>query len=466
VPCLDYHIKRCLAPCVGYISKDDYRALIDQIIAFLSGRYRGLERELEQEMREASDAQEFERAAAIRNRLQAMRHLMERQFATAGSVGTADILGIAVEGDTANVQVLQVRDGVLQDRQSFFLDTAGADDEATVLVQFAYEYYALALAIPSLVVVPQDSEAAGELEALLTDRRGSRVEVRPAARGDKRKLAELASRNASFALDQDRRRHEQARGRRRDALADLQARLDLPAPPVRIECYDISNLGESYAVASMAVFEQGAPAKSHYRTFTMRYDGGPDDFARMEEALQRRFSRLREEEDDPSFAARPGLVVIDGGKGQLGAALAGMAAAGVEDVPVVSLAKKREEVFRPGRSEPLLLDEGSAALRVLQHIRDEAHRFALRHHRGRRGRGMTESVLDALPGVGPARKAAILRHFGSAERFLAASREELEAVPGVPSKVARNVYDRLHKTAGPGEAAAPVAGAGGEGRWS
>ena len=466
VPCLDYHIKRCLAPCVGYISRDDYRALIDQIVAFLSGRYRGLERELEEEMRAAAAQQEFERAAAIRNRLSAVRHLMERQFATAGSVGTADVLGIAVEGDSANVQVLQVRDGVLQDRQSFFLDAAGAEDEATALVQFAYEFYAMALAIPPLVVVPQHSEVAGALGDLLSERRGSRVEVRAAARGDKRKLAELAGRNASFALDQDRRRHERARGRRREALADLQERLGLPAPPARIECYDVSNLGETYAVASMVVFEGGAPAKSHYRTFTMRYEGGPDDFARMHEALQRRFARLSDPDDDPSFAARPGLVVIDGGKGQLGAALAGMRDAGAGEVPVVSLAKRQEEVFLPGRSEPLLLEEGSSALRLLQQVRDEAHRFALRHHRGRRGRGMTESVLDALPGVGPARKAALLRHFGSTERFLAASREELAAVPGVPAKVARDVYDRLHKTAGPSRSPAPVGGGeGGEG-WS
>ena len=326
-------------------------------------------------MRAAAAAQEFERAAAIRNRLAAVQHLMERQFATAGSVGTADVLGIAIEGDSANVQVLQVRDGVLQDRQSFFLDTAGADDEATVLMQFAYEFYAMALAIPALVVVARDSLAAPDLESMLTERRGHRVEVRAAARGDKRKLAELAERNARFALDQDRQRHEQARGRRRDALADLQERLDLPAPPVRIECYDISNLGETYAVASMVVFEAGAPAKAHYRSFNMRYEGGPDDFTRMREALRRRFARLENPEDDPSFAARPGLVVIDGGKGQLAAAMEGMREAGVEGVPIVSLAKKREEIFRPGRPEPLLLDEGSPALLVLQHIRDEAHRF-------------------------------------------------------------------------------------------
>jgi excinuclease ABC subunit C len=466
IPCLDYHIKRCLAPCVGYISKEDYRALIDQIIDFLSGRYRGLEQELEEEMRAAAAEQEFERAAVIRNRLSAVRHLMERQFAHADSVGTADVLGVALEGDSANVQVLQVRDGVLQDRQSFFLDAAGAEDEDTVLVQFAYEFYSLALAIPPLVVVSRESGAAEALEALLADRRGGRVEVRAAARGDKRKLAELAERNARFALDQDRRRHEQARGRRREALADLQGKLDLPAPPARIEAYDISNLGETYGVASMVVFEGGAPAKAHYRTFTMRDEAGSDDFARIREAVRRRFSRLGDAgEDDASFAARPGLVVIDGGKGQLSAALAGMRDAGVEDVPVVSLAKRLEEVYRPGIPDPLLLPEGSAALRVLQHVRDEAHRFALRHHRGRRGRGMTESVLDALPGVGPARKAALLRHFGSTERFLAATRDELAAVPGVPPKVARDVYDHLHKTASPSEQAA-VAGAANGDQWS
>ena len=448
VPCLDYHIKRCLAPCVGYISREDYRALIDQIIAFLSGRYRGLERELEADMRAAAAEQRFERAAVLRNRLQAVRHLMERQLASAESVGTVDVIGVAAEGELANVQVLQVRDGVMQDRQSFFLDVAD-DDEATVLEQFALEYYALALAIPPQVVVPRGL-ALGGLAEMLSERRGTRVEVRAAERGDKRRLSELAARNARFALDGEVRRHEQARGRRRAALADLAAQLGLPAPPVRIECFDVSNLGATYAVASMVVFEGGAPARPGYRTFSMRYEGGPDDFARMEEALARRFARLAAGDDDPSFGARPGLVVIDGGKGQLAAALRGAAAAGVDDVPMVSLAKRREEVFRPGRPEPLLLAEGSPALRLLQQVRDEAHRFALRHHRGRRERGMTEGLLDRLPGVGPARKRAILRHFGSPERFLDASREELAAVPGLPPKLARELYDRLHRLGGPG----------------
>ena len=247
IPCLDYHIKRCLAPCVDYITKAEYRALIDQIVAFLSGRYRGLERELDERMRAASEAQEFEQAAIHRNRLAAVRHLMERQWATNEGLGTLDVIGVAIDGDAANVQVLQVRDGVMQDRQSFHLDLAGEDDLAVVVEQFAIEYYALAIAIPPLVLVPSPVEGEG-LTQLLSERRGSRVEVRHAERGDKRRLADLAERNARFALDQDRKRHELARDRRRDSLAELQRQLDLPAPPVRIECYDISNLGSDLCV--------------------------------------------------------------------------------------------------------------------------------------------------------------------------------------------------------------------------
>ena len=472
IPCLDYHIHRCLAPCVGYITRDEYGVLIEQIIAFLSGQYRGLERDLEAKMRQAAAAREFERAAAFRNRLAAVRHLMERQLAKSDTMGTSDVIGVALadDGEAANVQVLQVRDGVLQDRQSFFLDTAGAVDVATVVEQFALEYYAMGIAIPPQVVVPRGIETSA-LERVLTERRGARVEVRAPERGEKRRLAEMADRNAVLTLDQDRRRHARTRARRVEALTDLQGHLGLDAPPTRIECYDISNLGATYAVASMVVFQGGAAARGHYRSFTMRYDGGPDDFARMEEALGRRFARLAAGDDDVSLGARPALVVIDGGKGQLAAARRAMEAAGLGDVPTVGLAKRMEEVFLPGRPDPLLLPEGSAGLHLLQQVRDEAHRFALRHHRGRRGRGMTTSILDDLPGVGPARRRAILRHFGSPDRFLDASREELAAVPGLPPKVAREVWDHLHKTGGPAAAPSgarePVgAGATEGGAWS
>jgi len=448
VPCLDYHIKRCYAPCVGYISKEDYRVLIDMIIAFLSGRYRGLERELEDEMRKAAREQRFEQAAIHRNRLTAVRHLMERQWAKGESLGTLDVIGIAIEDDAANVQVLQVRDGVMQDRQSFHLDLAGAQDIATIVEEFAIEYYALAMVIPPLVVVPAGADTPA-LTELLSTRRGSRVEVRHAERGDKRRLLEMAERNARFAIDQDRRRHEQTRLRRQASLDELRTALDLPAPPVRIECYDISNLGATHTTASMVVFENAAPAKAHYRTFGTRIEGGPDDFARIEEAITRRFRRLAEGDDDPSFSRRPGLVLIDGGRGQLAAAVRGMAAAGVEDIPIASLAKRYEEVYVPGSPDPVDIPDASPAKRVLQAIRDEAHRFALKNHRGRRGRAMTGSVLDSLPGIGPTRRAAILKHFGSPERFLEASPDEIAAVPGLPRRLAQDVYDRLHKTVSP-----------------
>ncbi len=448
VPCLDFHIKRCLAPCIGEISREDYAHLIEQIIAFLSGRYRGLERELEEEMRAAAEEQRFEQAAIHRNRLAAVRHLMERQLAKGESLGTMDVIGLATEGDAANVQVLQVRDGVMQDRQSFHLELSGEDDAAAIVEAFAIEYYTLAMVIPPLVIVPRGADTPA-LTELLTSRRGRRVEVRHAERGDKRRLLELAERNATFAVDQDRRRHEAAVARRRDALAELQEALDLPAPPVRIECYDISNLGASHTVASMVVFEHGAPLKAHYRTFSTRIDGGPDDFARIEEAITRRFRRYVARDTDPSFSRRPGLVLIDGGKGQLAAAIHGLEEAGAEDIPIASLAKRYEEVYLPGQSAPVPMDEHSAGMRVLKAIRDEAHRFALKNHRGRRERGATGSVLDSLPGIGPARRAAILKHFGSPERFLKASAEEIAGVPGLPRRVAQEVYDRLHKTTSP-----------------
>ena len=234
IPCLDYHIKRCLAPCVGYISQEDYRALIDQIIAFLSGRYRGLEDELAAQMRTAAAAQEYEQAAVYRNRLGAVRHLMERQVASTDQLGSLDVLGVAVIDDMANVQVMQVRDGVLSDRHSFFLEGVGDEDPAMVLEGFAIEYYAMALAIPPLVVVSRQVGARPDLAALLTERRGARTEVRT-GRGDRDRLAVMAERNAQLAVDQERRRHDRNRERRRESLAELQAALGLPAPPIRIE---------------------------------------------------------------------------------------------------------------------------------------------------------------------------------------------------------------------------------------
>jgi excinuclease ABC subunit C len=451
-PCLDYFIKRCQAPCVGYVSKEEYRENIETIVAFLSGRYREIEREVEQSMKLAAEDQEFEAAAMFRNRLRAVRSLLERQRIANESVGTLDAIAVATEETDANAQVFQVRDGVLADRQSFYLENAGARDEADVLEEFILQYYASALSIPPQVVVPRGTENVAVLEEALSDRRGGPVEVRPAERGDKRRIAELAERNARLALDQDRLRSEHRRSRRIDALEGLQQELDMPALPMRIECFDISNLGETHTVASMVVFEGGSPKKSDYRRFRIR-GAAQDDFAAMSEVLRRRVAQFvsqreispHEKQHDPSFASLPALIVIDGGKGQLSAGLPELATLRELGTTVISLAKRVEEVFVPGRAAPIVMPHDRAPLQLLQRVRDEAHRFAIEHHRGRRDKAMTRSVLDDMPGVGPSRKRAILNHFGTPERVLAASREELEAVPGVPGKVARDVHQHLHR---------------------
>jgi excinuclease ABC subunit C len=453
-PCLDYFIKRCGAPCVGYVSQEEYRAGIDNVVAFLSGRYRQIERDLEEEMHRAADSQEFEQAAMHRNRLKAVRSLLERQRISSSTVGTLDAIAVAAEGTDANAQVFQVRDGVLADRQSFYLDNQAARDEAEVTEEFVLQYYATSPAIPPQVIVGREvavTTGAAIAEAL-EDRRGAPVEVRHAERGDKRRIYELALRNSRLALDQDRLRSEHRRVQRIEALELLQAALGMEQIPMRIECFDISNLGETHTVASMAVFEGAAPKKSDYRRFGIR-DVAQDDFAAMNEVLSRRMAQFvaqrerspHEPDYDASFASAPGLIVIDGGKGQLSAGLRALKPFRDLGVTVVSLAKRIEEVVLPGRSTPMVLPHDSPALQLLQRVRDEAHRFAIEFHRGRRDKAMTRSVLDEIPGVGPARKRSLLQHFGTPERFLQASREELEAVPGVPGKVARDVYEYVHK---------------------
>jgi len=448
IPCLDYHIERCLAPCVGYVSKEDYRRVIDGVVEFLSGETRPILRELESKMRQAAEEERFEEAARYRNRLFSVRHLAERQAADKRAVGTIDVIGIAAEGDRAAVQVFPLRDGKLIDRYSFHLENAEGQDLPTMLEAFILEYYGSAPSVPPQVVVPRGIGDTAPLAEFLTERRGSKVEVRAAERGEKRRLQELATQNARVALASDAAAAEQTRLRRVEALEELREALNLEALPLRIECYDISNIQESSAVGSMVVFQDAVAKKAHYRKFGIKGGEGQDDFAALAEVVSRRFSRMRDvadEEYDESFSATPNLVVVDGGKGQLSAVLAAMQAFDLPRVAVISLAKREEEVFVPDRPEPIVLDRHSAGLQLLQRIRDEAHRFALGFHRQRRDSKAKESIFDTLAGVGPARRRALLQHFGSAERFLAASQEELEGVPGMPQKTARSIYAQLHK---------------------
>jgi excinuclease ABC subunit C len=456
-PCLDYYIKRCGAPCVGYVSKEEYRAGIDGVIAFLSGRFRQIERDLEQRMYFAAGEQDYEQAALERNRLQAVRALLERQRVASDGSGTFDAVAVAVDGMEANAQVFQVRDGVLADRQSFYLDNQGEQEPAIVAEEFMLQYYTSALAIPSLIVVQQELAEGSEPEVmaeLLSERRAAAVEIRAAERGGKRRILELAERNARLALDQEKLKAERRRQQRVEALGGLQRALQLDALPVRIECFDISHVGGTHTVASMVAFEGGAPKKADYRRFTIRSHDGNDDFASMNEVLSRRYAQWEKQHErspydsdrDASFAALPNLIVIDGGPGQLSAGVEAIQGFLDRGVAVVSLAKRIEEVFFPGIAEPLRLPHDTPELQLLQRVRDEAHRFAITHHRIRRDKAMTESIMDDLPGIGPNRKRALLRHFGSPEAVLGATREQLEAVPGLPSKVGRDLYHHLNKT--------------------
>jgi excinuclease ABC subunit C len=450
IPCLDFHIERCYAPCVRYITKEAYGELIDQVIEFLSGDDKPIRRRLEEQMREAAAEERFEDAARYRNRLHAIERLSERQAVERKSIGTIDVIGVAVSDERAAVQVFPLREGRMVDRYSFHLENAAGEELADVLEQFCLEYYGSSQSIPPQILVPRGAGDLSALEGFLAERRGSHVEVRAPERGEKRRIQELAQQNAQLALESETFTADTKRARRAEALEELREALNLESLPIRIECFDISNIQGQEIVGSMVVFEDAVAKKSHYRKFTVRGVEGQDDFAAMREVISRRFSRLAAEpgSDDwnESFAATPNLIVIDGGKGQLSAALAAMQELDLPRVAVISLAKRIEEVFVPGRPDPIILSEHSPGLQLLQRIRDEAHRFAITFHRQRRDVAARESMFDQLEGVGPARRRALLQHFGSAERLVAATEEELESVPGVPAKTARNIYAQLHRT--------------------
>ena len=448
IPCLDFHIDRCFAPCIGAISKEDYGDVIEGVIGFLSGDTQTIQAELMERMREAAAEERFEEAARYRNRLFSIRHLADRQATEKRGIGTVDVIGLAVDGDQAAVQVFPLRDGKMIDRYGFHLENVVGEDAQSILEAFVLEYYGGTPSTPPEVLVPAEIADTTALSEFLTERRGSRVVVRTPLRGEKRRLVELATTNPQLAHEADAAIREAARSKRIAALEELREVLNLESLPVRIECFDVSNIQGESIVASMTVFVDGNARNAHYRTFAIRGLEGQDDVGAMREVVSRRFARMREGEPDESFSRMPNLVVVDGGKGQLAAALAAIEELDLPRVAVIALAKREEEVFVPGFPVPIVLDRSSPALLLLQRIRDEAHRVALRYHRQRRGTRSMETIFEGLQGIGPARRRAIIRHFGSVERFLAASQEELEGVPGLPQKTARSLYAQLHK-AGP-----------------
>ena len=440
-PCLLYHIKRCQAPCVGYIGKSDYRAQIEQIERFLDGRQEDVVRELSRQMNEASDATEYERAAALRDKVRAVERTMESQKMAAHRTTEEDVLGLARQDNQAAVQLFAVRGGKMIGRDVFLLDAPRETDDATVLAGFVQQYYERATSVPPEVLLPTLPNDVADLEVYLAGRRAGAVHFRVPHRGEKRELLELATRNATETLAREQARWLADHGKTLAALEELAVALDLPATPMRIECYDISNFQGAQSVGSMVVFEEGRPRTGEYRRFRIKDVVGANDYASHQEVLRRRFRRAKVGEEGNAEELRwqlPDLVVIDGGKGQLSAAKAELDELGYHDLAVVGLAKEREEIFLTDREEPVMLPVTSPALYMMQRLRDEAHRFAITYHRALRAKAATRSAFDDLPGVGPRRRAALLRVFGSAKRVREAPVEQVAAVPGIgPALAAR-----------------------------
>lgn len=442
-PCLYYQMKQCVAPCVGYVSRDQYHEVVEQVLLILEGRSPELEKRLVERIQSLAEQLDFEQAAVLRDRLFDLRRTMEKQSAvTLRGEEDRDVFGYYNDGRYTEVQVLFYRGGKMLGGKTFSFERQEMPVEE-LLGTLVLQYYADAPLIPAEVLLPCALEETEALSEILTDQRGRAVTVHYPQRGDKKSLVELAMRNAKQKFEEKRMR-EKAQA---DALQEMMRALHLPKLPERIECFDISTTQGDKTVASMVVFSNGEPDKARYRKFSMKTVEGQDDFASMREVLLRRYRRALEENDLPS------LVLIDGGKGQLGVAVTALKDLGLDDLPVVSIAKSRdqehgnrspERFFLPGRSNPIILDQKGPVVWLAARVRDEAHRFAITFHRKKRGETVRKSALTSIPGVGPARAKGLLKHFGSVKKLRSATLEELLAVPGLGPALAREIHAGLN----------------------
>lgn len=443
-PCLNFHIRRCLAPCSGSVGVDEYHRLLEQVVLFLEGRHQQLENKLREQMEEASRQQEFERAAELRDQLDALAKLTTSQRIVSSQQWNLDVVAVAVSSRLAAAQLLTVRGGRVLGNDYFTFDTHRDSEPGELIGAFIRDHYQQVPVLPREILVdnlPDDSQA---LERWLSEKRSAPTVLRVPRRGEKRQLLNLARDNLAAHMEADVREQEQAREQSQAVLSLLARELELPRQPERMECYDISHIQGSQTVGSMVVFEHGRPARSKYRRFRVRGLAAPDDFAAMAQVIQRRFAAAREGRE--GFDSLPDLVVIDGGKGQLSAAAAKLAELGYNDVSVVALAKREEELYLPGRAEPVVLERGNPALRLLQQIRDEAHRFAISYHRRLREKETLASDLDQVPGVGPGRRQKLLQAFGSIHQLREKDVAEIAAVPGIPWSVAEAVHRHFRKS--------------------
>jgi excinuclease ABC subunit C len=468
-PCLLGYIGKCSAPCVGRISAEEHRAIVDDFCSFVGGQAGPMIKRLEREMRAASDAQEYERAARLRDDIGAMQRAMEQNAVVLRDGTDADVIALAEDPLEVAVQIFHVRGGRVRGQRGWVADRFDESGSDVLIEQFLLQLYAEADttttdrdAIPREILVPVLPSSHESLTRLLSDRRGAHVDIRVPQRGDKRALLETVGRNASETLVKHKTSRAGDLSTRNRALEEIQEALELDTPPLRIECFDISNLQGTEVVASMVVFEDGLPRKSEYRRFVIRHVEGQNDVAAMHEVITRRFRRLiddrvpadREIGDGPllidpvsgaprKFSYAPSLVVVDGGPPQVAAAAKALDELGISDVALCGLAKRLEEVWLPDVDEPVILPRTSEGLYLLQRLRDEAHRFAITHHRSRRSKSMVESLLDQVPGLGEVRRKALISYFGSLKKLRAASVTEIAAVPGFGPKMAAAIKQAL-----------------------
>jgi excinuclease ABC subunit C len=447
--CMYYHINQCTGVCAGKISHEEYMLVIKDVMAFLEGRRDELADKMLAQMEQAAENLEFERAAKLRDQVQSIQKLIARQKVISTTMEDQDVIALVTDSGNACAEMFFVRGGKLIGQEHFMLENVSADDLDESMAEFMEQYYGTAAYVPREVLLSTEIAEMDIIESWLRQKRGSKVEVTSPKRGEKKQLVEMARKNGALVLKQLRLKMATDGERINEELGALRDAIGIDALPRRIEAYDISNIQGFYTVASLVVFEDGQPKKAHYRKFKIqRPEGQPDDYASMREVVSRRLTgTLRKGE---AFAELPDLILVDGGKGQLNAALEAIVESGKWKVEsrepaVIGLAKRHEEIFLPGRPDPILLPRNSKALHLLQRLRDEAHRFAITFHRASRGKTMRASVLNEVPGIGPKRRRALIKHFGSMEKIRQATAEELESAPAMSKPAAEAVYRALHQ---------------------
>ncbi|MCK5827765.1 excinuclease ABC subunit UvrC, partial [Candidatus Bipolaricaulota bacterium] len=447
-PCLNYHIDRCSAPCADLISEEQYGQLVDQAGLLFEGRISGLITRLRSSMHRAAESEEFERAAHVRDQLHSLQRNLERQSVVLNDQMDRDVVGLATSDDRVCALTFAVRGGRIVGRQTFFLRTPEDTTDAEILEAFITQYYAAASSIPRELLLSADIEHRDLLGSWLSELRGRKVNIKTPQRGEKRSLVRMASDNARYALLQDLKQTS-LKKETSTALIELVDGLALTGFPQRIEAFDISNTQGEEATGSMVVFENGRPRRDAYRRFKVHLSGKPDDYAMMKEVVRRRFRRGLAELSNPTlgqgkFSELPDLLLVDGGKGQLKVAVNVLRELNIEGIDVIGLAKRHEEVFKPGQAQSIQLPMNSEALLLLRRIRDEAHRFAISYHRRLRSQRSLSSVLDDIPGIGPKRKSALMKAFGSVDRLSHATAEDISLGAGVSEALATSILSRLN----------------------